>query len=131
MVEAGEAPRLVRAVYGALDLFSGSESDLLVWAKRLSDDCSGDALRRARDDEDDLRRGETRHQRGRRERRDADEEQQSMAVKIAQLSAEQQAARFCNGVRNWQARCHIRYSVVRRLRLPFFVGQDRAPQGEM
>jgi len=44
MVVAGEAPRLVRAVYGALDLFSGSESDLLVWAKRLSDDCSGDEL---------------------------------------------------------------------------------------
>lgn len=44
MVEAGEAPRLVRAVYGALDLFSGSESDLLVWAKRLRDDCPGDEL---------------------------------------------------------------------------------------
>lgn len=38
MTAAGEAERLVRAVYGALDLFSGSEADLLSWAKRLRDD---------------------------------------------------------------------------------------------
>lgn len=43
VVDVGEAQRLVRAVYGALDLF-GSESDLLVWAKRLRDDSPGDEL---------------------------------------------------------------------------------------
>jgi hypothetical protein len=44
VIDVGEAQRLVRAVYGALDLFSGSESDLLVWAKHLQDDRPGDEL---------------------------------------------------------------------------------------
>lgn len=44
MVDGGEAERLVRAVYGALDLFSGSEADLLSWSKRLRDDQPADEL---------------------------------------------------------------------------------------
>lgn len=44
MVDGGEAERLVRAVYGALDLFSGSDADLLSWSKRLRDDRSADKL---------------------------------------------------------------------------------------
>lgn len=44
MVDGGEAERLVRAVYGALDLFSGSEPDLLNWSKRLRDDRPADEL---------------------------------------------------------------------------------------
>ena len=44
MVDGGEAERLVRAVYGTLDLFSGSEPDLLNWSKRLRDDRPADEL---------------------------------------------------------------------------------------
>lgn len=40
----GEAERLVRAVYGALDLFSGAEADLLSWSKGLRDDRPADEL---------------------------------------------------------------------------------------
>lgn len=44
MAAAGEAERLVRAVYGALDLFSGAEADLLAWSKELRDDQPADEL---------------------------------------------------------------------------------------
>ncbi|HXH33025.1 MAG TPA: hypothetical protein VNJ54_01280 [Plantibacter sp.] len=44
MDDVGEAHRLVRAVYGVLDLFSGSEADMLGWAKRLRDGRPGDTL---------------------------------------------------------------------------------------
>jgi hypothetical protein len=41
---AGEAERLVRAVYGALGLFSGAEADLLSWSRGLRDDQPADEL---------------------------------------------------------------------------------------
>lgn len=44
MPDGGEAQRLVGAVYGALDLFSGSEADLLAWSKHLRDDQPADEL---------------------------------------------------------------------------------------
>ena len=44
MAAAGEAERLVRAVYGALDLFSGAEADLLSWSKGLRDDQPADGF---------------------------------------------------------------------------------------
>ena len=44
MTDGGEAQRIVRAVYSVLDLFSGSEADLLAWAKQLHDDRPADEL---------------------------------------------------------------------------------------
>jgi hypothetical protein len=41
---SGEAQQLVGAVYGALDLFSSSDADLLSWSKRLRDDVSTEEL---------------------------------------------------------------------------------------
>lgn len=40
----GEAERLVRCAYGALDLFSGKSNDLLSWAQSLTSERSADAL---------------------------------------------------------------------------------------
>ena len=44
MVDGGEAHRIVGAVYGALDLFSSSEPDLLAWSKELRDDRPAEEL---------------------------------------------------------------------------------------
>lgn len=44
MSEGGEAQRLVHAVYGALDLFSSSEAELLSWSKELKDNCPAEDL---------------------------------------------------------------------------------------
>jgi PLD-like domain len=44
MDDSGEAQRIVGAVYGVLDLFSSSESDLLAWSKELRADEPADDL---------------------------------------------------------------------------------------
>src|SRR5258708_36171998 len=44
MVDGGEAQRVVSAVYGALDLFSSSEPDLLAWSTELRDDRPAEEL---------------------------------------------------------------------------------------
>lgn len=44
MADGGEAHRLVDAVYGALDLFAGSEPDMMAWSKHLHPDRPADDL---------------------------------------------------------------------------------------